>query len=112
MPVVDSSKGLEMIATAFHDGDGGETYASQARLQASSKTRRFHPRSSLSPISGIWSPAPPLLVRQTLYQAPPVGYVVSLRRGDGIGFERPSSVFKWGQVGERQVAGEERLEER
>ena len=83
-----------MIATAFHDGDGGESYASQARLQTSSKTRRFDPRSSLSPISGIWSPAPHLLVRQTLYQAPSVGYVMGSRKGDGIGFERPSSVFK------------------
>ena len=79
-----------MIATAFHDGDGGESYASQARLQTSSKTRRFDPRSSLSSISGIWSSAPPLPARQTLYPAPSVGYVVSSRKGDGIGFERPS----------------------
>ena len=65
-----------MTATAVRDGDGGETCPSQARLQTSSKTRRFYPRSSLPPISGIWSSAPPLLVRETLYQASSVGYVV------------------------------------
>ena len=101
-----------MIVTAFHDGDGGESYASQARLQVSSKTRRFHPRSLLSPTSGIWSSAPPLPARQTLYPAPSVGYVENLRKGDGIGFERPSSVFRWGEVGEREVAGEGRQAER
>ena len=90
-----------MIATAVRDGDGGGTCASQARLQMSSKTRRFHPQSWLSPISGIWSSAPPLLVRQNLYQVPSVGYVVSSRKGDGIGFERPSRVFKWMLVKEK-----------
>ena len=54
----------------------------------------------------------PLLARQTLYQVPSVGYVENSRNGDGIGFERPSSVFRWGEVGEREVAGEERQAER
>jgi hypothetical protein len=40
--------------------------------------------------------------------SPSVGYVVSLCKGDGIGFKHPSSVFRWGEVGERKVAGEER----
>ena len=40
-----------------------------------------------------------------------VGYVVSSHKGDGIDVERPSRVFRWGEVGEREVAAEERLAE-
>ena len=60
--VVDSQRGSEMIATAVRDGDGGEMCGSQAR--------RFYPRSSLSPISGIWPSAPPLRLVQLFVEYP------------------------------------------
>ena len=100
-----------MIATVV-DGDGGETRASQVRLQTSSKTCRFHPRSSLSPISGSGHPHHPFWLVQFFIECPQVGYVVGSRKGDGIGFERLNRVFRWGEVGEREVAGEERQAER
>ena len=75
-----------MIATAVRDGDGVETRASHAHLQMSSKTRRFHPRSWLAPISGILPSASPLLARPTLYQvsSAPVGYFSGPYRDESI----------------------------
>jgi hypothetical protein len=49
--------------------------------------------------------------RQTLYRAPSASYVVAPRRGDGIRFEHPNRVFRWGEVGEREVEWAEKMEE-